>query len=604
MSLKLIIYFIISLPLFGSTINISETTQEVLSSNLYYVDYSDLKFDDVVELNLTKKADNIINLGFDNKATAWVKLEFFNPYDKHVERVLEVENPMIPKVVLYDNGKEHISGMFYVKPDQDYLNAAFTLRFKPHEKRTIWLSVENEKTTLQFELFLKTPKKFYHDNLIRQMSITFFLGAIISILIFSLMVAIYAKSKSYFLYAFYLVSLIYQQLVYSGILQLHAPQWLIHFNDHLNIPMVAIVIVAASWYAMNFLETSQHKKIHKAYKFFIVFIVVQMPFLGFFYFYIPEAIVYTGLIFIFFNTYSGYYIYKQGYTQARFFLAGWMILILFYLLLIMDSLGIYTTPNLPTWMMFATSVEALFLLLAYVDLFSLADKEKRRLHKALIVEYNLRQKLIEDEVTHKTKELSLALDQKELLYKELHHRVKNNLQIILSILRLQQRYSKNKNEHSMLMQFESRINAIAKVHELLYHRKTDDSIDMSIYVKEFVKGMSTTFEELSISLYSEVDALLPVDTSIYVGLIINELVSNAVKYAYGSDGGAIYIKLQQTDTTYLLEVYDEGNGYDKLLDKSKSLGLKLIDTLVVLQLNGSIDIDSSAGVKYTIRFKI
>lgn len=606
MNYKLLLFLLClyTLSLNASSINIVDAKQEILSNSSYYVDYEDKSFEEIQTLKLTKRAGTNINLAFDSEARVWVKLEFYNTFDREIERVLEVENPMVPKVVLYDKGKISIAGMFFIQPDQDHLNAAFFLTFKPHEHRTVWISIENAKTTLQFELFLKPEKVFYHDNLIRQITITFFLGAIVSLLLFSLMVAIYARNGTYFYYSFYLSALIYQQLVYSGLLQLHVPQWVTDFNDHMNIPMVAIVIVAASWYAMNFLETKRYQKIDKTYKLFILLIIVQVPFLGLSYFYVPDVVVYTGLVFIFFNTYAGYYIYKQGYTQARFFIAGWIILILFYMLLIMDSLGIYTTPNLPIWMMFATSVEALFLLLAYVDLFALAEKEKKRLNSALIDEYRLRQNLIEGEVAVKTEELSLALDQKEVLYKELHHRVKNNLQLILSISRLQQHYSDDKTEHAILKQYENRIGAISKVHELLYQSDYTGQIDMSIYIKELIEGMKVTLQELSIRLNCEVKATLPTRESIYVGLVINELVSNAVKYAYDEEGGEIYIRLQQSGSSYDLEVYDEGDREVEMQADKESLGLKLIDTLVVMQLKGSIEVDSSRGVHYKIRFSV
>ena len=598
--LFLLFYFSLS----ANIIDVSLASQEVLQDSSYTVETKEKGLAEIENASLTQNADCIINLSFNDKSVVWVKLEFVNTSNKIVERVLEIGNPMLPKVVLYDNGKRQVKGMSFIQEDQDHLNTAFFLTFTPNEKRTVWISVENRLTTLQFELFLKSPKVFYHDNLLQQIVITLFIGAILALLVLALAVAIYTRNSSYYYYVFYLLALIYQQVVYSGLLQLHVPQSVTNFNDAMNMPMVGIVIVAAAWYAMNFLQTYRYARIHQTYKVFIGIVIIETVLFGSSFYYLPDIIVYTGLLFIFFNTYAGCYIYKKGYKQARFFIAGWSVLIFFYLLLIMDSLGIYSTSNLPRLMMLATGVEALLLLLAYVDLFSLVEDEKEVLTEALIQEHKLRQKLIEDEVTEKTEALSKVIEQKELLYRELHHRVKNNLQLILSILRLQHRYSKNEVEHSILKQYESRIGAIARVHELLYHRSDEENVDMLAYVQEYIDGMHLTLDELKIQLYCEVDAHLPLRESVYVGLIINELVSNAVKHAYGEEGGAIYITLSHENEAYCLEVRDDGRGYSNHLAEVRNLGSRLIETLVKMQLDGSIELDDSQGTHYKIRFSL
>jgi len=593
-----------SLILNANTIDVSLERQEILEGCYYFVTTEDKTLQEVQSHSLIQRADRVINLAFNDKAVIWVKLELNNPSNKVIQRVLEVENPMLSKVVLHDDGTIKIAGVSYIQKDQDHLNAAFFLTFKAHEKRTLWLSVENRRTTLQFELFIKSPKVFYHDDLIKQMFMTLLIGGSLALLLLSLVVAAYTQNSSYLYYTFYLTTLIYRQVVYSGLLQLHVPQSVTDFNDAMNMPMAVVVIVAASGYAMNFLETSRYYFIHKIYKLFIVMAMLQLPFLTLSTLYLPETIVLTGLTFMLFSIYSGYYIYRQGDKQARFFIAGWIILIPSYLLLILDSLGIYVTSNLSTLLMFSTGIEALLLLLAYLDLFTLVEEEKEELAEALIQEHKLRQKLIEEEVSEKTETLSKVIEQKELLYRELHHRVKNNLQLILSILRLQHRYSKNEIEHSILKQYESRIGAIARVHELLYHRSDEENVDMLAYVQEYIDGMHLTLDELKIQLYCEVDAHLPLRESVYVGLIINELVSNAIKHAYGEEGGAIYITLSHENEVYCLEVRDEGRGYSNHLAEVRNLGSRLIETLVQMQLDGSIELDDSQGTHYKIRFSL
>ena len=116
--------------------------------------------------------------------------------------------------------------------------------------------------------------------------------------------------------------------------------------------------------------------------------------------------------------------------------------------------------------------------------------------------------------------------------------------------------------------------------------------------------MHLTLDELHIQLHCDVDAQLPLRESVYVGLIINELVSNAVKHAYGEEGGSIYISLSHENRDYFLEVRDEGRGYNNHVAEVRNLGSRLIETLVEMQLEGTIELDDSKGTHYKIRFSL
>jgi two-component sensor histidine kinase len=254
--------------------------------------------------------------------------------------------------------------------------------------------------------------------------------------------------------------------------------------------------------------------------------------------------------------------------------------------------------------LWATSLEALLLLLAFVDRFALVQSEKEQLHADFLLEYNLRQKIIENEVAEKTETLSETIKQKELLFKELHHRVKNNLQLILSLIRIQHDYSTCGEEGTMLTQLEGRISAIARTHELLYQSSGDERVDMDVYVQDYVESMDASLRDLNLELQSDVEATLPLKEAVYVGLIINELVSNAMKYAYEKEGGIIHIRLHESGQVKTLEVCDEGKGYNEQLVEEKSLGLVLVHTLVEEQLEGTLELDITEGTHYTIRFVI
>jgi len=451
-------------------------------------------------------------------------------------------------------------------------------------------------------VMLESESIFHHEDLSHQNEIMLFLGIISAFLVYSMLLYFYLKEVSYFYYAFYLGNLLFQQMTYVGYLPLHAPTWFTHIDNQIMVPKIAIMIMASAWYAMHFLKTENFPNIHRIYKIFILWLLVQIPLFGTSYFYVPEVPVLTGFFFILFNTYVGIYVYRQGNIQARFFIAGWSVVVVAYLLLIMDSLGLISVMYyLPHMLMWATTIEAVLLLLAFVDQLSILEKQEEQLHEEFVLEYALREAIIKNEVEEKTRKLSETLQQKELLYKELHHRVKNNLQLIMSLIRLQHDHSECVEG---LQQLEGRIGAIARTHELLYQQYEDGIVDMQEYVDNYTDAMDDSLHDLNIDLQSEVDATLPLREAVYVGLIINELVSNAVKHAYTSEGGKLYLRLREDDHDYRLEVCDEGKGYNNRDIQNHTFGLSLVETLVQEQLDGSIEVDLSQGVHYIIRFKV
>jgi len=200
-----------------------------------------------------------------------------------------------------------------------------------------------------------------------------------------------------------------------------------------------------------------------------------------------------------------------------------------------------------------------------------------------------------------------SLKEKEVLLKEVHHRVKNNLQIILSILNLQYVKVSDKKTLDLLRDVRNRIKAMSFIHELLYQTDDFSSINFSEYITNITNNLVYSYSpNNTIDLKLDVGILfLDLDRAIPCGLIINELVTNALKYAFRSrDKGEISISLTQTNDFIRLVIADNGNGFPTGIDyrNTESLGLQLVVTLVE-QLRGEISLDNSNGTKYTITFK-
>ncbi len=205
-------------------------------------------------------------------------------------------------------------------------------------------------------------------------------------------------------------------------------------------------------------------------------------------------------------------------------------------------------------------------------------------------------------------QIKASLREKEVLLKEIHHRVKNNLQVISSLLYLQSKGIEDDQALEMYRDSEGRVRSIALVHEMLYQSQDLARTDFAEYVRSLATDLFRSYgvNAKVIQLKINVEGVfLGVDMAIPCGLIINELVSNSLKHAF-PDGraGEIRIELcEDNEGQFILMVSDDGVGFPKGLDfrNPKSLGLQLVNTLVD-QLEGAIELDRSGGTAFKITF--
>ncbi|MCB0780824.1 MAG: PAS domain S-box protein [Flavobacteriales bacterium] len=215
------------------------------------------------------------------------------------------------------------------------------------------------------------------------------------------------------------------------------------------------------------------------------------------------------------------------------------------------------------------------------------------------------------EITNKKEAEELLLDslhEKEVLLKEVHHRVKNNLQIISSILNLQTGYVGNEPAMLQLLRdSQDRIRSMAFIHESLYQTKNFNGLDLADYVEGLARNLLMSHSlHGRVAMVSELQPVdLGLDQAIPCGLILNELISNALKHAFpGSGEGTIHLRLSLEGNEVRIEVNDDGVGMPTAFDleADSNLGLQLVATLVD-QLDGSIERTSGPGAGYLITFE-
>jgi two-component sensor histidine kinase len=206
-------------------------------------------------------------------------------------------------------------------------------------------------------------------------------------------------------------------------------------------------------------------------------------------------------------------------------------------------------------------------------------------------------------------ELEIALKEREVLIREVHHRVKNNLQIISSLLNLQSEQATDKKESDVLRISQSRVEAMSMIHENLYKSDKISNIDFSNYVKGLSSYMRTSFdlESRNITLSTNIPQLtIDIDKLVPCGLIITELVTNSIKHAFDDKSeNKIDIICNITGDIVMLIIHDNGKGIDPGFDfrKSKSLGLRLVYGLA-RQIKSELKYENDNGLKVWFEFKM
>jgi two-component sensor histidine kinase len=249
-----------------------------------------------------------------------------------------------------------------------------------------------------------------------------------------------------------------------------------------------------------------------------------------------------------------------------------------------------------------------------VGQFDLADAQRLEAlahHAAMALENARLYEQAQQEIAERKQaeeRIQVSLQEKEILLKEIHHRVKNNLQVISSLLYLQSKEIEDQETLEMFLESQHRVRSMALVHERLYRTEDLARVDGAEYIRDLAGYLYRSYSTAAglVKLTVKVDDVsLGIDTAVPCGLIINELVSNSLKHAF-ADGreGHVLVELGlDSQGVYTLIISDDGVGLPEGLDfrNTRSLGLRLVNTLVE-QLGGTIELERSNETTFTITF--
>lgn len=608
--LKFFLIIVFSVLVQAETINIDKHTKQlnILSSSEIYIDYSQkLKIEDVLKKdNLFKKnKKDLLAFGYDPKLNVWIKFTLTNESFEKVSKIIEYSNSLTTHVEFYSPDNEYskpiIEGLFNIKKDRKTIKPTFSIHLDEYESKTFYIKATSRITTLIVKATLYDSDSFYYDELLHQSILSLFFGAMLILAFYNIFIYFFTKDISYLFYVLYIFAISLHHTIYTGISNIYFSQEVILKIVEHSYVLVAVPIFALGLFTKFFLQISQLKKLNFVLNIFLFLIPASLVFFALTDEFDRYRNILTLTLMIYLVYLTVFCAFKKN-RQAYFILFGWFLIFIAVLFMVLSSLGVfYIYKYFPYYVEASLLLEAVVFSIALADRINRLQKEKNEVDRKLLIrEQNETQRLTK-KVDERTKKLKNALDEKNLLLKELHHRVKNNMQTIVSLIRLQSDEIEDLKLIEILDTIQNRINAMSHLHELLYKQNNLSHINTYEYVEILIEDIRDSFDDEDVIIHLDIQSDLKIESAIYCGLILNELITNAFKHAFITDEGNIYVSLEKKENKLILIVKDDGVGY-KRIKNPNSLGLILIETLTINQLKGKLHIDSDNGVTVKIEW--
>ncbi|RLA59170.1 MAG: hypothetical protein DRQ78_10980 [Epsilonproteobacteria bacterium] len=599
--LKLLLLFLMPFYLFA--IDINEHTQKLAllaQSSIWIDDNNTLSKNEVVSKKFEKCQKNALALGYAPHRAAWIKFTLRNTSSVPLVKILSYEHPLTQSVSFYEGKTVQTSGFWHRKHDKKYFLPSFKIKLQAQEEKTFYLKVHSEFTTLVAKITLWEAEmlKQRDDNILYMIII--FLSIVFTLLVYNLVIYFFTKDKAYIYYILYLLAMLLAHSFRSSIF----PYFLL--SDETTVMLTqcisiihALFIVSIIMFTREFLDTYSFPKLDKILKFYLYYIVIS-SLLTCYHLVFDMRIMLSYVPLLLVLMFAGFHALHHGKKEALFYLIGWSFIFLAILSTPLRSLGFFNIVahiSYPYTMSFI--LEAFFFSFALAYKIKALHKDNQNKQEQIISFQKEEQTKLEKLVEEKTKDIHMLYQEKGLLYQELNHRVKNNLQMILSLVKLQISTASSSGIKEALGVTKNRINSFATLYESMHSQEDMKHLDTKTHFTNIINHIMPT-EDKHITIRYRIEHNLQESALLYAGLIVNELATNAFKYAFATSGTfSLSLTKEQKTVTFILQ--DNGKGFEK--NKNDTLGLSIVRTLVEKQLYGTIEIDTSQGTKITMKWE-
>lgn len=580
---------------------------DILSSSEIFIDYSKkLTIDKIIEnkVSFSKIDSSTKKFGYSPDFKVWIKFTLHNIENEAILKIIEFDNPLVTNINFYENNNlKESEGLLNKSIERKSVNPVFHIKLEKDETKTYYIEASSKKTSLSLKLNLYSYEAFYKQEIIQQIILSLFFGGMIVLALYNLSIYFMIKDISYFYYVGYIITLVFHHLLYVGFANLYLfDSAFMEYVVRYAAIFIALPVLFLALFSKSFLQINQYPKINFILNILIALLVSSVILFIFTNYLEPYRNVISILVmlYLFFIT---FYAFLKRNEQAKLILFGWTAILFAGSLMYLSSSGIIEDDLSSYYIIeIAFILEALVFSIALANRIKRLQDEKEKMQLSLITEQKENEARLNKIVSNKTNNLIIALEEKEILLKELNHRVKNNMQTIISLIRLQNDEINDSKINILLTTIQNRISAMSHLHELLYQKDTITFVDANEYFEKIISEIQQSFEH-DIDVIYDINCNLSSESAIYCGLILNELLTNSFKHAFDKNKtGIVNISFFGKNKEYKLVYSDNGKGYNPNIKKS-SLGLTLIETLAKKQLKAEMNISTNEGVKVKLRWK-
>ncbi len=479
----------------------------------------------------------------------------------------------------------------------------------------------DDKDSNGLTVSVNNVRDFNTEYLAMRTDQVFFAAAVGMLFLLSAMYSIFIRStdKIYIHYALYLFAILifftYQYGMLGNVFNVVKrvpPAWFWIFSDFISITYL--------YFSQSFLDMKKKDPLlHRVFNFGIYLVstmvvieaisyLLEMDLLHSIWFKGP-VIVFQIVVFPF--------IFYRVYKQKT--ILGWLFLASLVIVSVASMAGqvasTFKSVSATNYILqSATLIDAFIFSIGIAIRFGISNKEKQQIQNDLISQMKINEKIqeqnaaqLETKVNERTEALNKRNRENELLIKEIHHRVKNNLQVVSSLLNISERKISDENAKQPFRDSANRINSMGLIHSFLYQNENFSDIDLEKYIRQLTDMLADSFRAKypSIQIILNVGPVkLDMDSAIEMGLIINELVTNSLKHGvYADDKPVIKLSMQEEGGKLNLKVKDNGlsRGNQKI-NMEASFGMRMISALA-RKLNGTLSIEQENGFEVTIVFE-
>ena len=548
---------------------------DILPSSEIYVDSTaKMDFDTVNKQPFHPFDADFVRLGYTHDAV-FIRFALDNLSDRPLQREIVLDNCMLDSVTLYrPDGSEETTGVLH-KPafNGSRLHPYFALFLPPHAEKTYILRSQTDSCAQYFRLKLLTPDAAWSREQHYQLAMALFFGALLSLIVYNLFIWIFTRERVYIYYVLYLSSWIITHISFSCMGQHFYGQfpWFLQIDAFLGVYYNTINAILAILFFKTFFHTPRnYPKINLFFNAVILYFLLLSLFSSIWTYEI-EVLAFSLVAAFSAIALLLFYWLLKGVAQIRFIFAGWLIAIGGIVSMAINQFGI---PNpIDHWRYFFE-----FSIVAEALLFSVALAAR----------------------LNKTKALEQALTTQKVLLQELNHRVKNNMQTIISMYRLKLAGASEENLKAKMDEVERTVQSMSRIHEMLYLQEDIAEVDAASYFSLLIDQLQRSAPpNVSISFHSNVH--LSTDRAIYCAIIVNELVTNALKHAFDEKGGTVKVGLYADGGNFVLQISDAGRGMHTGTDEG--FGLSLVRAFAEEELKAILETKVHDGTTIRIIFK-